>query len=88
MKHDCNVSVIFRLDIIPRKKSPRLLFLSFVHLFVYGKSAGLIQLYGKNQPSNTKLHNPEELTRGKSLTQLASELGIAMATATAEVYVA
>lgn len=41
-------------------------------------------LYGKNQPSNKKLRIAEELTKGKSLTELALELGIAIATA--EVY--
>ena len=39
------------------------------------------QLYEKNQPSNKKLLIAEELTQGKSLTQLASELGITLATA-------
>ena len=33
MKHDCNGSVIFRLYIIPSKKSPRLVILSFIFLF-------------------------------------------------------
>ena len=80
MKHDCNVSVIFWLDIIPSKKSPRLIFLSSFCL----QKKRLIQLYGKNQLSNNKLRIAEEFALGKSLTQLASEMGIAKATA--EVY--
>ena len=72
MKHDCNVSVIFWLDIIPSKKSPRLIFLSSFCL----QKKRLIQLYGKNQLSNNKLRIAEEFALGKSLTQLASEMGI------------
>ena len=44
----------------------------------------LHQLYGKNQPSNKKVHICNELKAGKDFQQLSKELAIAKATA--EVY--
>ena len=58
--------------------------LSFFRLSFCLQKKRLIQLYGKNQLSNNKLRIAEEFALGKSLTQLASEMGIAKATA--EVY--
>ena len=41
----------------------------------------LHQLYGKNQPSNKKVHICNELKAGKDFQQLSKELAIAKATA-------
>ena len=45
MKHGCNVSVIFPLNIIRSKKSPRLIFLSFIFLFTEKASYSITKTY-------------------------------------------